>query len=192
MRSPKTVIERGQALLGEVFRAMCREPGELRVQFHDDGTTIRVQLTAHPSDARILVGTNGAHIKQLASLAKSLFWGSHRVVQILEVESHDEPQLPSYYFRPAKEWNDRRMRSLLTRLAEAAFPDATCEIESAPHSTWSQNMALTLTPEPSNRQAVHCFAAALSVLFIPIGKRDGRIVYVTVRSKNQVADKATA
>ena len=181
MRSPQTVIERGQELLGEVCRAMCREPDKLRVQFHDDGTTIRVQLTAHPSDAKILVGTNGAHIKQHYSLARSLFWGSSRVVQILEVESHDEPDLPSYYFRPANEWSDCRMRSLLTRLAGAAFPDSACEIESAPQSSWSQNMTITLIPEPGNWQAVRCFAASLSVLFVPIGKRDGRIVYVTVK-----------
>ena len=192
MPNPQTVIESGQVILREVIAAMCRNCDVLKVDFYDDETSVRIVIQAHEIDSRILVGACGAHIKHLHSLARLLFWGSRRIVQIMPVIAVAGTTSDAYRkFTPRADWSEAYIGGLLKRIAEAVFSGASVKVVSQEDTTWSQNMRVCLTPE-QNPAVARRLASILSVLFLPIGTKFGRMVYVTLANGPARAAKATA
>ena len=192
MPNPQTVIESGQVILREVIAAMCRNCDVLKVDFYDDETSVRIVIQAHETDSRILVGSCGAHIKHLHSLARLLFWGSGRIVQIMPVIAVAGTTSDAYRkFTPRADWSEAYIGGLLKRIAEAVFSGASVKVVSQEDTTWSQNMRVCLTPE-QNPAVARRLASILSVLFLPIGTKFGRMVYVTLANGPARAAKATA
>lgn len=187
----QTVIESGQAILREVIAAMCHNRDLLKVDFYDDDTSIRIVIEAHATDSRILVGSCGAHIKNLHNLARLLFWGSGRIVQILPVVTVDGTSSDAYRkFTPKEDWSEAYIIGLLTRIAEAVFSGASVTVVSQEDTTWSQNMRVCLTPG-QNPAVAKRLASSLAVLFLPIGTKFGRMVYVTLANGSARASKPT-
>lgn len=182
MRTPEQVLEQGERMLIEVIEAMCCEPDMFTVQYHDDGNTVRVEIVCHPHDSRTIVGKGAAHLKQLASLARSLFWGTHRIVQIMPVQAlANTGNVHNLPYTPLDDWDEQYLLGLFQRIGQAVFRQADVAVVSTADTTWSNTFRMTLTP-PQPSVPVNRLAQALSVLFLPIGTTHGRMIFATVQN----------
>jgi predicted RNA-binding protein YlqC (UPF0109 family) len=172
--------EIAEELLREVLEGMCRFPEHLRMEWSEDDATIQIRITAHPTDSRIIVGSNGSHIKQLASLARLLVWGSGKLAQILPVVSLNMENAPFLKYQPLDDWPESYLMDFVRRITEAAFRDSDVTVQSAPETTWAQKFTVKVAGM-SNPVAIKRLSQALSVLFQPIGVNSGRMIYVSVK-----------
>jgi hypothetical protein len=183
MQSSKTVVGAGQAMLKELIAALCHKPELLTVEFMEQESTLLIRVCAHPTDARIIVGTGASHLKAVVSLARLLFWGSHKLVQIMPIESVDgEAEKPYQRFEAREDWQEKKLVDLMQRLAEAVFRDAKVSVNSIEENSWSSRFDVILEP-PQNESAVKRFSSAIAILFVPIGCSHGRMIYANTRRK---------
>lgn len=177
----ETVTETGEALLREVITAICQYPKLVEIEFLKDESTVLVQIVAHPTDARILVGGGGAHIKALASLARLLFYGSQKIVTIMPIASHEDAEEKPYRkFQPNPKWPELKMMDLAETLTRNVFRNANVKIKSEEDSDCASKFIIQIEP-PQNATAVRKFSAAMAILFQPIGCNVGRMIYCGVK-----------
>lgn len=170
-------------MLKELIASLCHQPEKLTVEFMEQESTLLIRVCAHPTDARIIVGTGASHLKAIVSLARLLFWGSHKLVQIMPIESLDgEAEKPYQRFKARKDWQEKKLVDLMQRLAEAVFRDAAVTVNSVEENNWSSRLDVLLTPQ-QNESAVKRFSSAVAILFVPIGCANGRMLYANVKRK---------
>lgn len=183
MSSDQNIIDSGKAMLIEIITALCHRPDLLTVEFRDEDSTIRIRVCAHPTDARIIVGTGAAHLKAIVSLSRLLFWGSHKLVQIMPIESVEgESEKPYQKFKALEDWQEVKLINLISRLSSAVFRDSTIAVHSSDENDWSSTFEVSIKPV-QNIAAVKKFGSAVSILFIPIGTNHGRMIYASVKRK---------
>jgi len=177
---PKTEADARKLMLTELVKSLCHMPDNLEIDFHEQESTVLVQITAHPNDARILVGTARCHLTAIETLARLLYFGSHKLVQFMPIESwEDEPMLPQRKFVALDNWPETKFKSLLERLTKSCFHEASVMIESRQLNNFTHKFTVRLNPA-QHPSAVSKFAAAIAILFVPIGAASGRYIHADV------------
>ena len=182
MSLTNTVAASASKLLKEIVESLCQKPDLLTVKFHEEDTTVLIQISAHPNDAKILVGNGASHLSALASLARLLYFGSHKLVQIMPIESVEAETLPYRKFKSKEKWGKEKLVNLAERITTSVFPNATATVECKDESSWASRFLITITPQ-QNEAAVKRFSSAMAVLFVPIGTNAGRMIYACVKVK---------
>ena len=172
-------------MLTEVLKALVHQPENLEVQFHEHTSTVLVQITAHPNDARIIVGQGRSHLSAVEVLARLLFHYERKLVQFMPVESwEDEPMLPQKKFVADPNWPEEKYRSLLTRLAQTCFKDAKVEVESRQLNEITQRFTVKFDGRRPNDKPLMMFASAIAILFVPVGSKSGRLIHADVEKQD--------
>jgi len=183
MRSPDTIIADAKKRLKEVVVAMCHRPDLVTIGFREYQTNILVQISAHPNDAKILVGKHGAHISALSNVANLLCRGSHKLVQIMPIESIEgETELPYKPFTARADWPQAKLVELIEGLAKAVFQESEINVRVFEENSSTSIFEVTIQPL-TNASAAKRFGSAVAILFVPIGTNHGRMIFANVRSK---------
>lgn len=169
-------------MLTEVIEALCHHPDKLTVDFYEDEATIRVCILAHPTDAKIIVGTGAAHLKAIAGLARLLFRSAHKLVQVMPVSSTDDAEEPYRQFKAKDDWQEAKLIDLMTRLTQTIFDGSTVQVKSIGESTWSNIFSVTVSPAQDGRD-FRRFAISIAALFVPIGSNHGRMIFANAKNK---------
>lgn len=171
------------------LESLCQRPDLLTVEFHEQDATVLIQISAHPNDAKIIVGGGGSHLSALATLSRLLFFGSHKLVQIMPIESVEAEEMPYRKFKSKPDWNKDGLILLANSLSNAIFPEAIVEIEVRDENSWASRFLITISPH-QNEAAVKRYSSAMAILFVPIGTNAGRMIYASVNIPSSATPQA--
>lgn len=177
------VVERGSKMVDEVIRSMTKHPDRVKVNVAESGAgVVTIQITAHPSDTRRIVGVQGSNLGALSNLTRLLFRGSGKMVQYSRVEFYEVPEDIREGFTPDSEWPKDRIVNLVDRLSRAVFDckEVTVEAIDVPDSVTVINVKVGVVSD-----AVRRFGSAMSKVFNVIGNVHGRILMVRVNEEKE-------
>ena len=170
-------IQRSLAVIERLAVALCRHRDKFKMAVDISNSTVSIKFIAHPDDSRRLVGSGGAHISEIATLAKAALKESGKFVVIEDIESTNDAATESKPFVSNEKWPKKEIESLLLDLGKACFPDRRVAIE-AVDGERSTRMNLLVDTEHS---FVDKFGKAVATLFRPLGKVAGRKIQADVK-----------
>ena len=174
-------VEVGLGLVRELLEGICGHPEMLELEVHN-GQVIELEITAHPSDSRRIVGKRAAHYEALSQLANLLMDGAGRRVSLLPVKSPDIEGDRWEEMKPRLDWPKDRALNLLRRITDLVFAGVASQIEIVSHDRRSSRVEIYLRDIAHYEWAVHRFAGAMHTLFVPYGSQMGQVLYVNVHT----------
>lgn len=171
-------VMRALTLTERLAAAMVTRPADFKMAVDVGSVLVDVQFTAHNSDVRTLVGTDGAHLAQIAWLLRRMLAGTDMQADIGPIVSVGEASAerlpPSRTDGPGP---DGRLRELLLELARACYPGlrVALKVRSGANKT---HLVVVFDREPEHKRD---FAKAVGLLFLPVGRVIGHRLVVDAR-----------
>jgi hypothetical protein len=189
MLTPETITAAGKSLLTETIQRMSVRSERAEIEFFESAGSIHFQITAHPEDSRVMVGSGGVHIDALTSLARLLFFGAYRSVQCMTVLSMENAEpIETKDFEPDEEWPKDELTEFALNITKACFSHAQCSVECKLQDPWSHLMEINI--DRAHEYPLGRFAKAMSPIMMHIGILNGQKLYVQVNPKTN-ADNTT-
>lgn len=164
-------------LVERIVSAMIIKHDEFLLNATSRFGVLNINMEANTGDAKRIVGKNGCHISSLLTIAWTLA-RNNGVLRITfgRVQSGPGDEVAYEKFEPTREYDIEPVRNLINDVVREAF--GSCSVVIKPRCQAS--VAATVTLPIKHTCFIENFYTAMHTLFIPIGMRVGRIVYVTI------------
>lgn len=116
-----------------LVRFMCEHPQDAHVKITTLSTAAVIQIQAHCSDTRRLIGKHGRNFEALAYILKMV--GRGLGFQRVNVPQISEPRVgkpKDFVFKPRADWPREQLIALVTDTMEACFHGSTVELLTVP------------------------------------------------------------
>lgn len=181
MNERKQYIDGALAIAARVVRAMVKHPDRVRFKVVESSHSVSIEIVAHPSDTRRIVGSQGSNLGALSSLTRLLLRGYGVVVSYGRVKPNGDKEEPRLKFTPDPNWPRQEVIDLISDVAEAVFPDNKVVVSAGdyPDARTVVNVSVIELDGP----AVEQFALAAAKLFKSVGNVKGRTLEVVVNEE---------
>ncbi len=176
--SNNRAVESAIRSLRSIVEATCRHPERLEFRAVDKKAEVVIHIKVHPVDSRRIVGAAASNIRALQTMARLLFFGTGRIVNIQPIEWHKQPEGTYAMFEAKENWNEPLITNILETAATIVFHE-TCRVRAARINDEMTKLIVSVPQNYNIPEAVKTrFQQAAQVLFVPIGINHGRRLHV--------------
>lgn len=166
-----------------LVKAMALRPEDLHVITSNTIGAVDVVTRCNAADTARLIGKRGAMADCLRVIGHAVFGRLNMQFRLDDVTDDGEKKEPFTEFRNATNWNPQPTVKLLKELLAWMGWDAD-SVNAKKHNEWTFKIWVTVTPETARRMRDE-IVGAINAIFIVIGTRSGKKVFVRFQERGQ-------
>lgn len=173
------------AVVGIVRKLVCamiQRVDEFSIQSDFTGGELRIKMRANTGDVKRIVGRKGRHLASLLAVAWRVAEvnGIDKVV-IGHVESTEAPEVAYEFFKRRQDFDRPKVLDLVEEVVTESYPGVNASVMLDDRDDDSCSCRIRIETDEN----VHGFGKAMHALFVPIGMKAGRIIYVVVEREGE-------
>lgn len=176
-------VAAGLEFFEELVKSMALRPEDLVVIVNDSIGAVDVTIRCNAADTARLIGKGGAMADSLRDIGHSIFGRCNVQFRLEDIVDDGKPKEPFTEFNNAKDWDPWPTVDLLKSLMlwmGWAFDG----VDAKEHNAWTFKIWVTVTPETARRMRDE-IVSAINAIFIVIGTRAGKKVFVRFQERGQ-------
>lgn len=166
-----------------LVKAMALRPDDLHVITTESIGAVDMVIRCNAADTARLIGKGGAMADGLRAIGHGIFGRIDTQFRLDDIVDDGEPKEPFTDFTNAHDWDAwptvDLLKGLLLRLGWTFD-----EVEAKEHNAWTFKFWVTVTPEAARRMRDE-IVSAINAIFIVIGTRAGKKVFVRFQERGQ-------
>lgn len=166
-----------------LVKAMALRPDDLHVITTESIGAVDMVIRCNAADTARLIGKGGAMADCLRVIGYAVFGRLDTQFRLEDVVDDGAEKEPFTEFRNAAQWDPQPTVTLLQNLMSRIGWDVEC-VKAKEHNEWTYKVWVTVTPETARRMRDE-IVGAINAIFIVIGTRAGKKVFVRFQERGQ-------
>lgn len=178
-----TKTESALQFFESMLKAMALRPNDLYVIPMESIGAVDVVIRCNAADTARLIGKRGAMAESIRSIGHAVFGRINTQFRLDDIVDDGNAREEFTDFVNQQDWDYKPTKQLLESLLRAMGWDFDL-IDVTEHNQWTYKLWVTVTPETARRMSDE-IVSAINAIFIVIGTRSGKKVFVRFRERGR-------